>query len=428
MSLEQKINYQLNKYPGIKKYIKRGYQRVMYAISPKIKSEGDIVRVSPNDPNNEYFFGYYDKSPWDATGRYMLCMRARDTWSEPDPIGEAEILLFDGEDGNAFRVLAKTHTWNVQQGCMAQWLGPDYSSKILYNDLRNGKYCSVILEVASGKERVLPMPVYTVSADGKTALSLDFSRLHSLRLGYGYAALPEKTKGVALPDETCIWRMDIETGDMVPLLKYTDFALFQPRPEMQVEGSVHKVNHLMLSPNGKRFMVLYRWFVGSRKYTRLITCNVDGTDMYVLSDDDMVSHCYWKNDEEIIAFENKHHGGAGFYLMKDKTQEYSHIWPQLSNDGHPSYCPTDNSLVVFDTYPSRSRVQEVKLGRDDDTKGDSVKVIARVFSPFKYDNDTRCDLHPRWSRDGKKVCFDSVFEGHRGLYVVNVEDEHESHE
>lgn len=420
MGLEQKINYQLNKYPGVKKYIKRGYQLVMYAISPKIKSEGKIVRVSPDDPNNEYFFGYYDKSPWDATGRYMLCMRAKDTRSEPDPKGEAEILLFDGEDRNAIRVIAKTHTWNVQQGCMAQWLGPHYSSKIIYNDLRDGKYCSVILEVASGKERVLPMPVYTVSADGKTALSLDFSRLHSLRLGYGYAALPEKTKGVALPDETCIWRMDIETGDVEPLQKYTDFASFEPRPEMQVEGSVHKVNHLMLSPNGKRFMVLYRWFVGQRKYTRLITCNVDGTDMYVLSDDDMVSHCYWKNDEEIIAFERKKEYGPGFYLMKDKTQEWTHIWPQLSNDGHPSYCPTDNSLVVFDTYPSRSRVQEVKLGRDNDTKGDSVKVIARVFSPFKYDNDTRCDLHPRWSRDGKKVCFDSVFEGHRGLYVVNV--------
>lgn len=418
-SIEQKINYQLNKVPGIKKYIKRCYQLACYAASKKITVEGNVKGVSPND-NSEYFFGYYDKSPWDATGRYMLCMRAKDTWSEPDPIGEAEILLIDTKDGNSFRVLATTHTWNVQQGCMAQWLGPEFSSKILYNDLRDGKYCSVILDVVSKEERVLPLPVYTVSADGKTALSLDFSRLHSLRLGYGYAALPEKTKGVALPDETCIWKMDIVTGEVTPLLKYTDFAKFQPRPEMQEEGSVHKVNHLMLSPNGKRFMVLYRWFCGQRKYTRLITCNVDGTDMYVLSDDDMVSHCYWKNDNEILAFERKKEHGPGYYLMKDKTQEWQYLWPQLSNDGHPSYCPTDNSLVVFDTYPSRSRVQELKLCRDTDIEGKDLKVIARVFSPFKYDNDTRCDLHPRWSRDGKKVCFDSVFEGHRGLYVVDV--------
>lgn len=420
MSIEQKINYQLNKYPGIKKYIKRGYQLAMYAISPKIKSDGDIVRVSPDEPG-EYFFGYYDKSPWDVCGQRMLCMRAKDTWSEPDPLDEADILILDNSsDGQSVCKIATTHSWNVQQGCMAQWLGPDFSSRIMYNDLRDGKYCSVILEVATGKEKMLPIPVYTVSNDGKTALSLDFSRLHSLRLGYGYAALPEKTKGVALPNETCIWKMGVDIGEVIPLLKYTDFAKFEPRPEMQEAESVHKVNHLMLSPNGKRFMVLYRWFVGQRKYTRLITCNVDGTDMYVLSDDDMVSHCYWKNDEEIIAFERKKEYGPGFYLMKDKTQEWTHIWPELSNDGHPSYCPTDNNLVVFDTYPSRSRIQEIKLGRDDDIEGSSVKTIAKVFSPFKYDNDTRCDLHPRWSRDGKKVCFDSVFEGHRGLYIVEV--------
>ena len=419
MGLEQKINYQLNKYPGLKRHVKRGYQLAMYAISPKIKSEGNIIKVSPDEPG-EYFFGYYDKSPWDASGRYMLCMRATDTWSEPDPEGEAELLLIDTTQGYSYRVIARTHTWNVQQGCMAQWLGPDFSSRVLYNDLRDGKYCSVILDVNTGEEKVLPLPVYTLSADGKTALSLDFSRLHSLRLGYGYAALPELTKGIALPESTCIWRMDVETGRVAPLLRYKDLATFQPRREMLEKSTVHKVNHLMLSPNGKRFMVLYRWFCGQRKYTRLITCNVDGTDLYVLSDDDMVSHCFWKNDREIIAFERKKEYGPGYYLMKDKTQEWQHIWPQLSNDGHPSYCPTDNSLVVFDTYPSRARVQEVKLGRDNDVEGKDVKTIARVFSPFKYDNDTRCDLHPRWKQDGSAICFDGVFEGRRGLYVINL--------
>ena len=68
MSIEQRINYQLNKYPRIKKYIKRGYQLAMYTISTKIKSEGDFKCVSFSD-GKEYFFGYYDKSPWDATGR-----------------------------------------------------------------------------------------------------------------------------------------------------------------------------------------------------------------------------------------------------------------------------------------------------------------------------------------------------------------------
>jgi hypothetical protein len=416
MSLEQKINYQLNKFPAVKKVIKRVYQLGMYAISPKIKSEGNIVRVSPDD-GAEYFFGYYDKSPWDATGCYMLCMKAKDTWSNVSPKETAEILLIDTLNGNKTEVIGKTRSWNVQQSCMLQWLGPDYESRVLYNDYRDGKYCSVILTLADRSEKVIPSPVYSVAADGTFALSLDFSRLYRLRPGYGYYNVPEATANEKLPDKPCIWRVDFTTGDVTPILKYTDFATFKPRPVMQEKDTEHKVNHIMISPNGKRFMVLYRWFNGQRKYTRLMTCNVDGSDMYILSDDDMVSHCYWKDDEHILAFENKHNCGAGYYLMTDKTQEWTHLWTDISADGHSSYNP-DGKLVVTDTYPDRARIASVKVMNGPENT--DVKVVARVFAPFKYDNDTRCDLHPRWSRDGKKIAFDSVFEGHRGLYTVNL--------
>lgn len=425
MSIEQKINYQLNKYPAVKKVIKRAYQTGMYAISKKIKSEGNITRISPDDPQHEYFFGYYDKSPWDISDRYMLCLKANDTWSDVSPREKADILLIDTlkpESGkDRIKKIAETRAWNVQQACMLQWLGPDFSSRVLYNDYRDGKYVSVILTLETMEEKVIPAAVYSVSADGKFALTLDFSRLYELRPGYGYYNVPEKTKGVALPDSTAIWKVNLETGEVTDLLKYTDFANFQPRPEMKEAGAVHKVNHIMLSPNGKRFMVLYRWFNGQRKYTRLITCNVDGTDMYVLSDDDMVSHCYWKNNSSILAFENKKKTGPGYYLMKDKTQNYIHCWPQFSNDGHPSYSP-DGKHIVTDSYPDRARIASINLMDGNERKKEST-TIARVFAPFKYDNDTRCDLHPRWNHVGDKVCFDSIFEGHRGLYIVDIEKE-----
>lgn len=422
MSIEQKVNYQLNKYPKVKKVIKRVYQVGMYSISKKIKSEGDITRVSPNDDQHEYFFGYYDKSPWDITDRYMLCLKANDTWSDVSPREKADILIIDTEkkenDSSRVKKIAETSAWNVQQACMLQWLGPDFSSRILYNDFRDGKYVSVILTLATMEEKVISAPVYSVSQDGKFALTLDFSRLYELRPGYGYYNVPEPTKGIALPDTTAIWYVNLETGEVTECLKYTDFAKFKPRPEMKEEGSVHKVNHIMISPNGKRFMVLYRWFCGQRKYTRLITCNVDGTDMYVLSDDDMVSHCYWKDDNTILAFENKKKTGPGYYLMTDKTENYTHCWSQFTNDGHPSYSP-DRSLIVTDSYPDRARIASINIMDGNELKQENT-TIAKVFAPFKYDNDTRCDLHPRWNHSGDKICFDSVFEGHRGLYIVNV--------
>lgn len=420
MGLEQKINYFLNRFPKLKKGLKRCYQRFSYAFSKKIKSEGNIISVTPND-GKEYFFGYYDKSPWNKTEKYMVCLRADNTWSDVSPKQPADIILIDLtkgiSDNNRIRKIAETRAWNVQMGCMLQWLGPNFENKIIYNDFRNNELCSVILDIDNFEEQIINKPVFAVSSDGNFALTLDFTRLYSLRPGYGYYNLPEKTKGIGLPDEPCIWYVNLLSGENHPILKYTDFANFQPREEMALKGTVHKVNHIMLSPNGERIMVLYRWFNGQRKYTRLITCKVDGTDMYLLSDDDMISHCFWKNDEEIIAFENKHDGGTGYYLMRDKTQEYQHLWNEYCNDGHPSYSPT-GEYVITDTYPDRKRIQEIKLLREQDEIG---KVIAKVFAPFKYDNDTRCDLHPRWDRKGEKICFDATFEGHRGLYIIPLE-------
>ena len=405
----------LEQFPVIKRSAKRVYQLASVAISnDKCKSEGDVIRVSPDD-GFEYFYGYYDKSPWDATDRYMICIKAKQAYKSVSPKEPATVGVIDTNDANKFIQIGVTHSWNVQQSCMAQWMGPDFRTRIIYNDFRNGKHCSVIYNFENKKEeKVLPLPVYDVARDGSFALSLDFSRLHRMRPGYGYSNLPDTTKGILCPDQTCIWKMDIPSGKITELFKYTDFAAFEPDETM--DGAEHKVNHLMISPNGRRFMVLHRWFQKGRKHTRLVTVNVDKTEMYNLSDDVFVSHCYWKNDQEILSFLRKKETGNHYYLMKDQTQEYKMYWPELNTDGHCSYSP-DGKFIVTDTYPNRKRIASVYLCTEEDNRS---RRIARVFSPFRYDNDCRCDLHPRWNRKGDKVCIDSVHDGRRGLYVVPV--------
>lgn len=414
--LEQKMNIVLQHFPGVKAGVKRTYQLAMYAVSSKIKCEGDISRITPMD-DYEYFFGYYDKSPWNITNRYLLCLRVKDAHSVPDNDDEAEIILIDTAKNNEIQVIANTHTWNVQQGCMAQWLGPDFNERIIYNDFRDGNFCAVVLNIANGQEKVLPMPVYSVSQDGTFALTLDFARLHRLRPGYGYCNLPENTAKELCPDKTCIWRENLITGECTPLFQYTDFASFEPRPEMR--NAEHKVNHLMISPNGGRFIVLHRWFVGKRKYTRLVTADCLGGGLYNLLDDDFVSHCYWKNEQEILTFAEKKEEGRGYYILQDCSKNWQHMWPSLIGDGHPSYGP--DGRVITDTYPDRRRISNVYLLKEESLEAET---IARVFSPFKYDNDVRCDLHPRWNRSGDAVCIDSVYEGKRELYIIdNLENE-----
>jgi glycosyltransferase involved in cell wall biosynthesis len=414
MSFEQKVNTALQRTPRLKRMIKRLYQLGMYAISnKKIKSEGNLNRISPND-EFEYFFGYYDKSPWDADDRYIIATKVQKAYKTVAPTEAAELVLLDSKNKYRSQKIAETHAWNVQQGCMAQWLGSDFKKRIIYNDFRDGGYCSVVFNVETmTEERVYGQAVYDVAKDGSYALSLDFSRLHRLRPGYGYSNLEDSSKEEYCPDATAIWKIDLRSGNILALKKYTDFLGFEPDDSMR--GAEHKVNHLMISPDGRRFMVLHRWFDKGRKHTRLVTLNSDGSEMYNLGDDVFVSHCYWKNNDEILGFLRKKREGDHYYLMHDRTPEYRLLWQKLNTDGHCSYSP-DGKQVITDTYPNNKRIAAVYICNEIG----NFQRIARVFAPFKYDNDVRCDLHPRWNRAGDMVCIDSVHEGRRSMYALNV--------
>lgn len=415
VELEQLGKRVFEQYPFIKRSAKRLYQIVSIATSGERNvCEGNITRVTPDD-GYEYFYGYYDKSPWDATDRYLLCIKVKQAYKSVAPKEAGVVGVIDTQDGNTFKEIGVSNAWNVQQSCMAQWMGPDFKTRIIYNDFREGHYCSVIYNFENQKEeKVLPMAAYDVARDGSFIMSLDFSRLHRMRPGYGYSNLSEETKDELCPDKCCVWKVDVESGKVEELFKYTDFANFEPDESMV--GAEHKVNHIMISPDCKRFMILHRWFQKGRKHTRLVTVNVDKSEMYNLSDDVFVSHCYWKNDSEILAFLRKNETGDHYYLMEDKTQNYKMFWEELNTDGHCSYSP-DKRLIITDTYPNRKRIASVYLCTEEDNRAER---IARVSAPFRYDNDCRCDLHPRWNRNGNKICFDSVHEGKRGVYVIEI--------
>src|SRR3954454_1318591 len=63
-----------------------------------------------------HFFGYYDKTPWDVTGRYLLANEIDfvDRQSKP---GEAlTVGMVDLKDGDRYIELGKTVAWCWQQG------------------------------------------------------------------------------------------------------------------------------------------------------------------------------------------------------------------------------------------------------------------------------------------------------------------------
>jgi hypothetical protein len=70
-----------------------------------------------------------------------------------------------------------------------------------------------------------------------------------------------------------------------------------------------------------------------------------------------------------------------------------------------------------DSYPDQARLQSLHLVRERDLRRIE---LGRFYAPPEATGQVRCDLHPRWNRDGTQVCIDSTHEGSRQMYVLDV--------
>ncbi|MBQ9500888.1 MAG: hypothetical protein IJU70_01900, partial [Lentisphaeria bacterium] len=99
-----------------------------------------------------HFFGYFDKFPWDKTGRYLLSQEVGFTARQPVPGEKALLGMIDLQENCRFIPLAETDAWCWQQGCMFQWLN-DSGTEVIYNDREGDHFISRILDVKTGETR-----------------------------------------------------------------------------------------------------------------------------------------------------------------------------------------------------------------------------------------------------------------------------------
>lgn len=381
------------------------------------------VPVRAVDSNGQaQWFGYYDKHQFDSTDRFLLAMRPPQEGQTPGPDDVVEVGYIDLEQDDKWTSIGSTRAWNWQQGSMLQWLPKD--DKIIYNDRRDGKFVSIIHEPKTKTDWVLPYPVYTVSPDGRHAATLNFARLAFTRPGYGYTGVPYAKLDERIPADEGVFLVDLETGKRTVLYSLEQIAAVDFREGMH--GGLNWVNHLLFNTDGSRLIFLHRWREDEKRKegklhgrwkTRMVTIGLDGKAPNNLIDHGMVSHFIWRSPSEILAWSNEPDTKQRFHLYNEVDKSIKVIGEGiLTRDGHCTYSP-DGEWILTDTYPDKDRMQHLMLYRPVDGK---LVELGRFFQDKAFGGEIRCDLHPRWSRDGKTVCIDSLHSGTRQMYLLDV--------
>lgn len=375
--------------------------------------------IKLGDTQHQFFFGYYDLSPFNYNDSSILALRGSSENYPPLYNFPVHVGYFNAKNPKEFYHVGDTVTWCWQQGCRLQWYPlreEGRNNTIIYNTLINNRYGCLVQNIQT--KNILCQhnrPIYSISPDGRFGLSLNFSRLARLRPGYGYVTFPDETEGELEPKEDGIWYMDLNTGEIKLLFSIADIAQLGPLNTMH--GAVHYFNHICINSDGTRFLFFHVWLKSGKRYTRLITCNPDGSEPYLLINEGHVSHYTWKSADELLCFSTHADTGVKYHLYKDKTSHREVIADGfLEGDGHPSYSP-NGRFILTDTYPDKYNDRHILLFDMADNK---ILNLGRFFSPYRYVGELRCDLHPRWSPSGRYIVFDSAHEKKRNIYAIDL--------
>lgn len=368
------------------------------------------VKLRSLKENQQHFFGYYDKTPWDSEGKRVLYHRHRKG-------AGIDLVVYELATDHA-TVIDTSLAWNWQQGAMLQWW-PGSANGVVYNTIVNDRKLVAIIRDCVSNEIVksLPMPIQTVNRGGKSAISLNYRRLARLQPAYGYLREVDNFAPHQEYDKDGLWLINVEksTADLVLSIE----KLINYKPVASMQEAQHKLNHAMYAPGNNRVAFLHRWITRNGKIDRLFTVKDDGSELFLLADDGMSSHHSWLDAERLVAYCRKKPWGNGYFLFRDQTNSVETVGKGVLDtrgDGHPTFSP-DGRWIITDTYPDHDRMQELLLY---DTIKKEKQVVGRFFSPWNFVKTVRCDLHPRWSPDGKWISIDSVHSGRRAMFLLDI--------
>lgn len=407
--LERRTSLLLDGHPQFRNALKTCWQLAW----SKLTTTTDI-RPLQATIYRDSFFGFHDKSPWSHCNSHIAGHHTpgfkRQSTSDAIQLGYATC-----DSAPRFEIVASTRAWNWQQGSQLQWLPG--SARLIFNDI-DGKHCPICRIVCISSlttTEVAARHIAAIHPDGTKAVTIDFQQLGRAMPGYGYSGLATKSarSSGAHSAQPVIEELDLRNGRSRPLI--TLDRLTQARAAKSTADSHQAFSHCSYDPDGLRLAFFFLARVRSRLHISLWSYEFLSEKLERI-DVGYPSHYCW--------------GPGGSLFVTHRTSQLEWLCESFSTalstaakttfhlrygDGHPSYSPTREALLV-DTYPDRSRVQRLVLFS---AQSGSQTLVAATTIPISFRGSKRCDFHPRWRHDGKAFCIDAVIDGRRSMLTAS---------
>lgn len=395
----------------------------------EINADLNWVNITPEE--GHYAFGYYDRCPWDSGNQRHLAIRMPQQTRLPEP-GERAVVGFVERSTRRFHPLAETEAWCHQQGSMTQWL-KHREGCFLFNDFRQDgdRWLPVarVFDLSKGIVDEYPFPIYVLSPNGAWGATLDFAR--KPRRGYSYARTPLPLDRL-MPDleNDGLFVADMCTGEKRLVASYRDMLAMHPCP-YDMEDVFVGLEHPMFNADSSRVLVLLRHLPVKEATqpqgwrTHLYTVNVDGSDLRCPLPDiywrqEAISHHIWGRSPGEILVDAEWCGRGHEYVVVDEGRHplrAERISRGMGPKSHLNFSP-DGQWIAADTYPDAAGIEHLGLVH---VPTGEIRHLGRFLHQTPgVVGDMRCDLHPRWSADGKILTVDSIHLGDRKIFMLEL--------
>ena len=386
------------------RYLKSIHKKSVIENIISTKSTFEIV-----DKSMHCFYGYYNKNIFSFNDENVIYHKVPIKNSQKS---EALIILYNLKTKKE-KIISTTKAWNWQQVSMLEWLNKS-NDEFIFNNFNNSLgYVAEKHNIITGKIEVFNLPFYCINNDNSCFLSLNFERLQKLAPGYGY---PVKSSAKNLYEDG-VWEYEFVTKSYSCLFNFIELLKFLAL-ESYKNSNLCYINHLEYLPDSNDFIFIFRTINKEGLfYSRLLKFNRDLNSFDLLIDSGHVSHFCWFSAQILFIYSTDNNGLKTYFYLNIITKKMTKYDGKLmTEDGHPSF-NYDKKFIINDTYPNHSRNQSLYIYDNISKMRFSVE---ELFSPIKFFDENRCDLHPRWNNKHDTIAIDTTYTGKRTMKFYKI--------